>query len=140
MTSPCPKCGAHVSAPWRFCPSCGDAITPQTHQPPSPAEKEKAPVRAAFSGLYVGLIVAPMCIIVGCMLCLTGLGAFLGIPMIIAGILAPLLGPMIGIGEPKGKCPWCEAEISNVVNAPGFDCHVCHQSIAVENHKFVRAA
>jgi DNA-directed RNA polymerase subunit RPC12/RpoP len=140
MNELCSKCGAHLSSPWRFCPLCGSVIPPQDLEQHAPSEPEKAPVQGAFSGLLFGVIVAPMCIIVGTMLCLTGLGAFLGVPMIIAGVLAPLLGPMIGIGELKGKCPWCGTEVSNVVNAPGFDCHVCSKRIAVENHRFIKAA
>jgi DNA-directed RNA polymerase subunit RPC12/RpoP len=106
----------------------------------APAEIEKAPAKNAFSGLLFGFIVAPMCVIVGTMLCLTGLGAFLGIPVIIVGILAPLLGPMIGFGELKGKCPACGTELNNVVNAPVFACHGCGERIVVENHKFIKAA
>jgi DNA-directed RNA polymerase subunit RPC12/RpoP len=140
MSEICSKCGAHLSSPWRFCPNCGVTISPEVRRQPSPAEPEKAPVQGAFSGLLFGMIVAPICIIVGTMLCLTGLGAFLGIPMIIAGVLAPLLGPMIGIGELKGKCPWCGSAVSNIVNAPGFDCHVCSKRIAVQDRKFVKAA
>ena len=140
MSEICSKCGAQLSSPWHFCPNCGAAISPETEQPASPAEREKAPVKAAFSGLLFGMIVAPMCIIVGTMLCLTGLGAFLGVPMIIGGVLAPLLGPMIGIGELKGKCPWCGAAVSNIVNAPGFDCHACGNRIEVQDRRFIRAA
>jgi DNA-directed RNA polymerase subunit RPC12/RpoP len=97
-------------------------------------------MKGAFSGLLLGVIVTPICIIVGTMLCLTGLGAILGIPMIIGGVLAPLLGPMIVIGEPKGKCPWCGTKVSNVFNASGFDCHGCNKRIAVENRRFIKAA
>jgi predicted RNA-binding Zn-ribbon protein involved in translation (DUF1610 family) len=81
-----------------------------------------------------------MCIIVGTMLCLTGLGAFLGVPMIVAGVLAPLLGPMIMIGEPKGYCPWCGTKVTNVFNAESFECHECGKKIASENRRFVKAA
>jgi hypothetical protein len=42
-------------------------------------------------------------IIAGIMLCLTGLGAFLGVPLIIGGIIAPLAGPLFGMGVVKGK-------------------------------------
>jgi len=140
MSETCSKCGAHLSSPWQFCPMCGATIQLAARQQEAPAETEKPPVKAAFSGLLFGLIVAPMCLIVGTMLCLTGLGAFLGVPMIVAGVLAPLLGPMIGIGELKGKCPWCGTAVSNVVNAPGFACHACSQRIAVENRRFIKAA
>ena len=137
MARLCTKCNARLSAPWRFCPSCGNEA-PQESLPL--AEPERPPVKNAYSGLLFGLIISPMCIIVGTMLCLTGLGAFLGIPVIIAGILAPLLGPMIGIGEPRGKCPWCGAALDNVVNTPAFDCHACNGRIAMKNQRFVKAA
>lgn len=142
MSDPCPKCGAQLSTPWRFCPLCGSVALHQTQsqEPPAPSEVEKPPISAAFSGLFFGVIVAPMCIIVGTMLCLTGLGAFLGVPMIIAGIFSPLLGPLIGIGEPKGKCPWCGTAVNNVFNATGFECHACTKRINVRNQRFIRAA
>lgn len=138
MTDLCSKCGARLSSPWSFCPVCGTKVEPQ--EQPTPVETEKAPVKHAYSGLLYGLIVAPMCLIVGGMLCLTGLGAFLGIPVIIAGILAPLLGPIIGLGEPRGKCPWCGTEINDVVHSPAFDCHVCKGRIQVQHRKLVKAA
>jgi DNA-directed RNA polymerase subunit RPC12/RpoP len=73
------------------------------------------------------------------MLCLTGLGAVLGVPMIIGGILAPILGPMICLGEPKGKCPWCGTKVSNVFNASSFDCHECGKRIDAQNRHFIKA-
>lgn len=139
MTGLCSKCGAYLSSPWRFCPQCAEAIPSEPQGQFAPAVPEKAPVQGAFGGLLFGLIVMPVCLIVGIMLCMTGLGAFLGVPMIVAGILAPLLGPMIGIGELKGKCPWCGAAVSDVVNAPCFDCHVCGEGITVQNHRFIKA-
>ena len=137
MSDHCQKCGIQLSSPWSFCPTCGTRIQPHTH--PTPSQTEKAPVKHAFSGLLFGLIVAPMCIIVGGMLCCTGLGAFLGVPVIIAGIFAPLIGPMIGIGEPRGNCPWCGTELNNVVNSPAFDCHVCKGKVLLQNSKFIKA-
>jgi DNA-directed RNA polymerase subunit RPC12/RpoP len=138
MSDRCQKCGAHISSPWSFCPTCGTRTQPHTQ--PAPPEHEKAPVKHAFSGLLFGLIVAPMCIIVGGMLCCTGLGAFLGVPVIIAGIFAPLIGPLLGIGEPRGKCPWCGVELNDVVNSPAFECHACKGKVLLQNSKFVKAA
>ena len=138
MTELCTKCGAHLSLPWHFCPLCGAEVPPPVQE--SPEEPEKAPMSSGFSGLFLGVIVTPMCIIVGTMLCLTGLGAFLGVPMIIGGILAPILGPMIVIGEPKGKCPWCGTKVSNVFNASSFECHECGKTIVTEKRHFIKAA
>lgn len=141
MSDHCQKCGSQISSPWTFCPTCGTKIQPPEKLAPTEiAPSEKAPVKHAFTGLLFGLIVAPMCLIVGGMLCCTGLGAFLGVPVIIAGILAPLIGPMAGIGEPRGKCPWCGAELNDIVNSPAFECHVCKGKVELHNRKFVKAA
>jgi hypothetical protein len=103
-----------------------------------PGGVEKIPAKGAFGGLLLGMLVVPLLLIVGTMLCLTGLGAILGVPMIIAGILAPLLGPMIGIGAARGKCPWCGTAISAVGGITGFYCHACSKKIAVSDRKFVK--
>jgi DNA-directed RNA polymerase subunit RPC12/RpoP len=137
MSNQCQKCGTHLSSPWTFCPTCGTAIQPHEH--PAPLESENAPVKHAFSGLLFGLIVAPMCLIVGGMLCCTVLGAFLGVPVIIAGILAPLIGPMVGFGEPRGKCPYCGVELNDIVNSPAFACHACNGKVLLQENKFVKA-
>jgi DNA-directed RNA polymerase subunit RPC12/RpoP len=138
MKESCRKCGAHLESPWIYCPLCGAA---NPHEKAAPAEHEPAPMKRAFGGLLFGVIVAPVCIIVGTMLCLTGLGAFLGIPMIIAGALSPLLGPMLGLETHAGKCPWCGAKVSIVPLVDAFNCEECHRKISVKNHRdMVRAA
>ncbi len=108
MNGTCSKCEAHLEAAWKFCPQCGaasvQAMQTPAHSHPDP---EKAPVKGAFSGLLLGFLAAPVLIIYGGMICLTGLGVFLGVPMIIAGICAPLIGSLMGINALKGKCPWC---------------------------------
>lgn len=142
MDGLCHQCEAQLSPPWKFCPQCGTPIAPVTHQhaSPQPHETEKAPVQNVFAGLYFGVIAAPIMIIVGTMLCLTGLGAILGIPMIIGGALAPLAGPMLGFGALKGKCPWCGNPVSSLPSAQSFDCDACKQRIAIRNHGFAKVA
>ena len=136
MPHQCQKCSAQLSAPWIFCPTCGTMVQ---HEPITPHEAERPPVKHVFSGLLFGLIVTPMCLIVGGMLCCTILGAVLGVPVIVAGILAPLIGPMVGIGEPRGNCPWCGTELNDIVNSPAFECHVCNGKVLLQNSRFVKA-
>ncbi|MGB8261115.1 MAG: zinc ribbon domain-containing protein [Terracidiphilus sp.] len=138
MDAMCSKCGAHLSSPWKFCPHCGAAATHPEHKH-EPGEVERAPITGAFSGLLFGMLVVPMLVIVGTMLCLTGLGAFLGVPLIVLAVFAPLLGPMIGIGNPQGNCPWCGTRVSNVIKAPHFYCYACSRRIALEDRRFVKA-
>jgi DNA-directed RNA polymerase subunit RPC12/RpoP len=100
---------------------------------------EKAPVKGAFSGLLLGLLAAPVLIIYGGMICLTGLGVFLGVPMIVAGICAPLIGSLMGLNALHGKCPWCGAAVSGVGIFDRFSCPVCSKRIVVRKRELVRA-
>jgi len=135
----CLKCGAHLDSPWKFCPGCGAAVHRDTQAAAVPAEHEPAPVKPAFGGLLIGIVITPILVIVGGLLCLTGLGAFLGVPMIIAGVLAPLMGPMIGFGSIQGECPCCGAKVSSIASRQSFACDGCKQTIAVKGRKFVMA-
>ena len=132
----CSKCGEQLESSWKFCPHCASTrpheVIPEEHEP--------APTKRAFGGLFFGIVMAPVLIIVGTMLCLTGLGAFVGVPMIIAGFASPLIGPMLGLGTHTGKCPWCGAAISSVPLMDTFACHECNGKISVRNHhEMVRA-
>jgi DNA-directed RNA polymerase subunit RPC12/RpoP len=96
-------------------------------------------LEGAFGGLAVGLLAAPVLIILGTLLCLTGLGAILGVPLILGAIFAPLLGPMIGLGALKGNCPWCGEQLGAIASKQSFDCSHCKQRVLIRNRKFVRA-
>lgn len=139
MNGTCQKCSAHLESAWVFCPLCGTANAPEIHEPAPPPEHEKAPVKSAFSGLFLGLISVPVLIISGCLICLTGLGVFLGVPLIIAGICAPLVGALVGLNALKGKCPWCEAAVSGVGLFDRFSCPACSKQIVVKKQEMLRA-
>ena len=134
MKKTCPKCNTALQSAWSFCPGCGTAVPkePAVHPPAEPT-----PVRATYSGLLFGLVAAPVCIIVGIMLSLTGLGLFVGVPLIILGILAPLIGPLIGFRSMRGNCPWCGAPVSSLESTQSFDCDTCHRPIVIRDHKYV---
>lgn len=105
MSNPCAKCGAVLDESWTYCARCGTKAghTPTADVAPAGHEHEPAPVTGVFSGAMFGLIVAPIMLIVGIMMCLTGWGIFIGIPVIIGAILAPLAGPLFGLGAAKDK-------------------------------------
>ena len=148
MEGQCRKCGTQLSSPWKFCPNCGatvqqeavmpEAVAQEAAEPAEPHEMEKTGLKEGFSGLLLGVVLAPMMIIVGTMLCLTGLGAILGIPMIIGGAMAPLMGPMIGLKSLKGKCPWCGGVVTSVRSKQSFVCDACQHRIAFRLGKFVK--
>ena len=138
MEGLCPQCGVELESSWSFCPHCGAASKQEVHSRRAPEEREWAPARGAYGGLLFGVLAAPILIIPGTLMCFTGLGAFLGVPMIVAGILAPLAGPLIGFGALKGKCPWCGTPVTSIGNAKEIFCHACSQRILVTHHEFVR--
>lgn len=131
MNTQCSNCGMRLAQSWTFCPHCGIGITHELrHQEPLPP-LQKTSVKGGFGGLAIGLVVAPICIMVGTLLCLTGLGAILGVPMIIAGILAPLAGPVFGLGEHQGKCPSCGTAMVSIADGLSHNCPVCNKEFAL---------
>jgi len=139
MEAACPKCAAPADAAWVYCPHCATAIHPGSLPAVTPAGSQRAPLEGAFGGLLVGLLTAPILIIFGTLLCLTGLGAIVGVPLILGAIFAPLLGPMIGLGAIKGDCPWCGASLGAISSKQSFDCSHCHQRVLIRKGKFVRS-
>lgn len=140
MKGNCSKCSKPLESSWQFCPYCGTACAHQaaetTHHH---LAREKAPVKGAFSGLFFGLIAAPIMVIAGSMICLTGLGIFLGIPLIVAGVCAPLIGSVVGLNPLKAECPWCGAKISGVGIFNRFSCPTCSKRIEVRKRELIRA-
>ncbi len=137
MEGHCSKCGVKLESPWKFCPHCGGVAA--LPLPEKPEEPEKSPAPGAFTGLLFGMLAVPILVIVGTMLCLTGLGAILGIPLIVAAVFMPLLGPMVGMRSLKGHCPWCGIGVSSVGNTRDFNCHGCGKRIAIRHREFVSA-
>lgn len=140
MSGSCIKCGASLQGPWKFCPHCGAVSAIEGPTPlPNPPEHERAPARYAFGGLFFGLVTAPVLIIYGTMICLLGPAMVLGIPLIILGICAPLLGPYLAINAVRGKCPWCGAKITSIGPLDAFYCHACSKRIVVVKRELLRA-
>lgn len=140
MNESCSKCGTYFEAPWKFCPLCGaerakaaEATAAEHHEP------EKVPMKNGLTGLFFGLIAAPPLIIAGGMICLTGLGVFLGVPLVIAGVLAPLIGSVVGVNALHGACPWCGAKVSGVGIFDKFSCPTCGQRIVMKKRELLKA-
>lgn len=144
MTSgSCTHCRANLEGSWKFCPHCGAVgdSSGAVGNPPieKPRQHEPVPVRYGFGGLFFGLITAPVLIIYGTMICLLGPAMVLGIPLIIAGICAPLLGPYLAINAVRGKCPWCGTKITSVGPVDAFFCYACSKRIVVVKRELLRA-
>ncbi|HWA95932.1 MAG TPA: zinc-ribbon domain-containing protein [Terracidiphilus sp.] len=121
MNHRCVHCGTELSGGWDFCPHCGRHIEDK-HGKQEPLEHENAPDKGGYSGLTYGFIAMPILLILGTMICFTGWGLFIGVPIILLGIFAPLAGTMFGIAEQKGKCPKCGMR---VLTGPDHLAHAC---------------
>jgi zinc ribbon protein len=131
MDAHCSNCATPLTPLWIFCPHCGTAVP---HETQNAAPPEHVPARGAFGGLIYGVIAAPILIVAGIMISLTGWGIFLGVPVIVLGILAPLAGPLFGMGEHKGKCPACGTTVITIGNGKVHDCPTCSAKFAVGQH------
>ncbi len=135
MDAHCEKCGIALALTWSFCPQCGKPVVHEKHE----VIHQPAPAKGAFSGMYIGLIAAPILIISGVMLCLTGWGIFFGVPFIALGVLAPLYGPVVGMREHLGKCPDCGMRMISVADSNQHDCPVCSGKFAIEDRAVTAA-
>jgi hypothetical protein len=139
MDAQCSKCGMQLQMPWIYCPHCGVGTSHEIQPTTTPVQPEHTSTPGAFGGLFFGLLAVSVLIIVGSLLCLTGLGAILGIPMIIAAVLAPLLGPLFGMSEHKGKCPSCGMAVITFSDGLVHDCPVCNKAFAINNPDVISA-
>ena len=136
MDAHCLKCGLVVAPVWSFCPQCGTSIEHEMHLH---REHRPMPSKGAFGGMYIGMVAAPILIISGVMLCLTGWGIFFGVPFILLGILAPLYGPLVGMREHRGKCPFCGTRMISIADTKEHDCPVCNKKFAIEEQGHIPA-
>jgi predicted RNA-binding Zn-ribbon protein involved in translation (DUF1610 family) len=140
MEAQCTKCGMQLTMAWSFCPHCGGAIGHEALVKREHVDADRTSAPGGFGGLMFGLLIAPVMIIVGTMLCLTGLGAILGIPMILGAVMAPLIGPMLGLGAHKGKCPECGMVVTTMADGKTYDCPACNRRFAVSDHPIAKAS
>ena len=74
---------------------------------PEFSETTRATGEGMGMGCLAGGATSGCLIVMGGLLCLTGIGAIIGIPLILGGLLAPFLAPLVTMGSLKGPCPYC---------------------------------
>jgi hypothetical protein len=92
-------------------------------------------VAGCATGWFFGLLL----VVVGVVLTATGIGAIIGVPLIIAGIVLAFAGPFLGLGSIKGACPYCGGEVHSSKTAPGVTCPACLRRIVIRDGKYHRA-
>jgi DNA-directed RNA polymerase subunit RPC12/RpoP len=83
---------------------------------------------------FINSIIASSWMIgVGIILCFTGIGAILGIPLILWAFIMPFIKPTRNL---VGSCPYCGHGIVANENDVGVTCLACQQRIIIRNGNF----
>jgi len=114
----------------------------QPPQPEAEARQGTATRAAGWPGFWDALGLACMFWlilgVVGVLLCLTGIGALLGIPLIIAGHLALVIMPFAGKSARVGACPYCGHQVTMATTSSGVTCRACRRRVVMHHHRFFR--
>lgn len=158
----CQNCGSQVAETVKFCTKCGTPVqNPQSiqYQPsqtspqgpyspvqqhfnqeaantlPTPAIPQGTTAKSTkFTGCLFSSWVAFGCVLpVGILLCFTGIGAIIGIPL----ILAALIFPFTGFAAQKAPCPYC-GQMVHVFAGVGVNCPACKQRIVIRGKQFLK--
>lgn len=143
MTQPqmkqCPRCKCHIEASLRMC-SCGHDFFPQPVPVSTRTEIQNTPVLNTATGCVAGSTMGVLLILGGSLVSLTGIGAIIGIPMIIAGIGCFVAGPIAGakMKVVDGVCPYCNGKVQTFATIRALDCPECKQRILFRDGLFTR--
>lgn len=160
----CRFCGVEIPDESQFCSKCGKAT--QVHEAEQNyrlrgqmsqlksehnsamqeetdksqvTETESAKASGAAVGCMGGLAGSGCLLVLGGLLSATGIGAIIGVPMILAGLLLPFIGPILGFNSIKGPCPYCGYSVQALPTDPGLNCPACKQRIVVREKRFFKA-
>jgi hypothetical protein len=130
----CNRCRMPASPGSRYCTYCGTATLT--------GSSGAANVKGAFAGMAAGTVVAMVFMGFGALMCLTGIGAIIGVPFILIGLIMPMIGGAKGLTTKPiqrfvGSCPWCGYRATGC--APGFNCPSCAHRIMVRGNVFSKA-
>jgi hypothetical protein len=127
----CNRCRTVYDDHAKFCSKCGSG----TFQ--AKAAGPGVNVGGGIFGFVYGTSMAIWAFIVGVFLCATGIGALIGVPLMIAGVLMPFLGAAKGAAILNGPCPWCGHRATG--SPPGFNCAACRNRVIVRGKFFMKA-
>lgn len=72
---------------------------------------------------------------------MTGVGAILGVPLAIIGIIIMVAGPFARTIEFSGPCPYCEHQLELVVSSRGrplnTTCPACKKNVIIREQHFI---
>ncbi len=90
------------------------------------------------AGTTLGFGCGVMLFVVGLLISLTGIGVIIGVPLMLAGILTPIFGLLMGLAKIKGPCPYCGTLVYASSSDPGVTCPGCKKRIVIRQKQFVQ--
>lgn len=82
-------------------------------------------------GIGVGMIA------IGAFFTIFIIGAIIGLPLILAGVVCVLASPFAKFYMIEGKCPYCEKVLQAATFKNGIKCVDCKKRIILRDRKFI---
>lgn len=144
----CPDCGWNMARSSGPCSRCGWT---QPQPQPQPATTPAVPTRrpdGSTSTVRGKIALTPLqaqnstnsagCMVaIGVVLCLSGVGAILGLPLLVMGWLQSNNAANNVASARGGACPYCGGEVW--LTADRANCHQCGQLIILRNNRLWQA-
>lgn len=123
----------------------------ETSVEPTSIQGDKLKSSALFTTLFTlggpvyAIVIGGLCVVFGMLLTITVVGAIIGIPMIIGGIIAifvlpfisPFLGLGVGLSSKKGACPVCQNRLRLTSWQKAITCSACKSRLLVRNKQLI---
>ncbi len=90
------------------------------------------------AGCLSGWVFGVFLIIAGVALTFTGIGAVIGVPLILIGLVLPFIAPFVGLNAVRGPCPYCGAQVRSSRTDAGVTCPVCRHRILIRDGRYYR--
>lgn len=135
----CGYCGGTVQPFWKACPGCGAGIASGAPaeplkvvvvQQPAPLPPSTPASPASSAGCCTVSTLGLLFLSGGMLVSLTGVGLVLGVPMILVGVLIPLLS--IAASNWDGPCPHCRSTMRVPVQGSQFTCGACKRKFVLD--------